>query len=206
MPQLVPFYFLNQITFAFILLIVMVYIFSKYILPRFVRLFNTRVFISKLYSLERALNSPPKPHAFTSLSVQSGFIDIASLITSFPIDIKDSILGHLGASYIDIKNQTDLTVSNLARLDVSHQICTEMFPQDGPERHIGVYNSVSKDISKLIHMKGLYESITKDHSHVNSCIENLNGKFIHKQNTDEMHSIKDLITNLESYKVDKPDY
>ena len=48
MPQLVPFYFLNQITFAFILLIVMTYTFSKYILPRFVRLFTTRVFISKL--------------------------------------------------------------------------------------------------------------------------------------------------------------
>nr|YP_009629614.1 ATP synthase F0 subunit 8 [Lecanora cinereofusca]QBP39499.1 ATP synthase F0 subunit 8 [Lecanora cinereofusca] len=48
MPQLVPFYFLNQITFAFILLIVMIYVFSKYILPRVVRLFATRVFITKL--------------------------------------------------------------------------------------------------------------------------------------------------------------
>jgi len=48
MPQLVPFYFINQVTFAFILLIVMVYVFSKYILPRFVRLFMSRMFISKL--------------------------------------------------------------------------------------------------------------------------------------------------------------
>lgn len=48
MPQLVPFYFINQVTFAFILIIVMIYLFSKYILPRFVRLFLTRVFISKL--------------------------------------------------------------------------------------------------------------------------------------------------------------
>ena len=48
MPQLVPFYFINQVTFAFILLVVMIYAFSKYILPRFVRLFITRVFISKL--------------------------------------------------------------------------------------------------------------------------------------------------------------
>ena len=48
MPQLVPFYFVNQVTFAFILLIVMIYVFSKYILPRFVRLFLSRVFISKL--------------------------------------------------------------------------------------------------------------------------------------------------------------
>jgi len=48
MPQLVPFYFINQVTFTFILLIVLIYMFSKYILPRFVRLFLTRTFISKL--------------------------------------------------------------------------------------------------------------------------------------------------------------
>jgi F-type H+-transporting ATPase subunit 8 len=48
MPQLVPFYFVNEVTFAFVLLIVMVYVFSKYILPRFVRLFISRVYISKL--------------------------------------------------------------------------------------------------------------------------------------------------------------
>jgi F-type H+-transporting ATPase subunit 8 len=48
MPQLVPFNFINQVTFAFILLIIMIYVFSKYTLPRFVRLFSTRVFISKL--------------------------------------------------------------------------------------------------------------------------------------------------------------
>jgi len=48
MPQLVPFYFINQVSFAFILLIIMIYVFSKYILPRFVRLFISRVFISQL--------------------------------------------------------------------------------------------------------------------------------------------------------------
>ncbi|PQE31519.1 ATPase subunit 8 (mitochondrion) protein [Rutstroemia sp. NJR-2017a WRK4] len=48
MPQLVPFHFINQVTFAFILLTVMIYVFSKYTLPRFVRLFISRVFISKL--------------------------------------------------------------------------------------------------------------------------------------------------------------
>jgi F-type H+-transporting ATPase subunit 8 len=48
MPQLVPFYFINQVTFTFFLLIVMIYMFSKYILPRFIRLFLTRVFISRL--------------------------------------------------------------------------------------------------------------------------------------------------------------
>jgi len=48
MPQLVPFYFINQVTFAFVILVVMIYILSKYILPRFVRLFLSRLFISKL--------------------------------------------------------------------------------------------------------------------------------------------------------------
>jgi F-type H+-transporting ATPase subunit 8 len=48
MPQLVPFYFINQVVYTFILLVVMIYIFSKYILPRFVRLFISRIFITKL--------------------------------------------------------------------------------------------------------------------------------------------------------------
>jgi len=48
MPQLVPFYFINEVTFAFIILVTLVYIFSKYVLPRFVRLFSSRVFISEL--------------------------------------------------------------------------------------------------------------------------------------------------------------
>jgi F-type H+-transporting ATPase subunit 8 len=48
MPQLVPFYFINQVTFAFTSLIVILYILSKYVLPRFVRLFVSRMFISKL--------------------------------------------------------------------------------------------------------------------------------------------------------------
>lgn len=48
MPQLVPFYFINEVSFAFIIIIVMIYVFSKYILPGFVRLFISRVFISHL--------------------------------------------------------------------------------------------------------------------------------------------------------------
>ncbi|RYE15801.1 MAG: hypothetical protein EOP34_01735 [Rickettsiales bacterium] len=48
MPQLVPFYFINEVTFTFLTLIVLIYLLSKYILPRIVRLFTTRVFISKL--------------------------------------------------------------------------------------------------------------------------------------------------------------
>jgi len=48
MPQLVPFYFLNQVTFGFATLLVMLYLFSKYILPKYLELFLTRTFITKL--------------------------------------------------------------------------------------------------------------------------------------------------------------
>lgn len=48
MPQLVPFFFVNQVVFAFVILTVLVYAFSKYILPRFVRIFLSRLYINKL--------------------------------------------------------------------------------------------------------------------------------------------------------------
>nr|YP_010480770.1 ATP synthase subunit 8 [Aspergillus leporis]UVN15581.1 ATP synthase subunit 8 [Aspergillus leporis] len=48
MPQLVPFFFVNQVVFAFAVLTVLIYAFSKYILPRFVRLFISRIYINKL--------------------------------------------------------------------------------------------------------------------------------------------------------------
>ena len=49
MPQLVPFYFINEVTFTFAILVITIYMLSKYILPRFVRLFLSRTFISKLH-------------------------------------------------------------------------------------------------------------------------------------------------------------
>lgn len=48
MPQLVPFYFINEVSFAFGLFFVVMYLLSKYILPRFIRLSGTRLFITKL--------------------------------------------------------------------------------------------------------------------------------------------------------------
>ena len=50
MPQLVPFYFVNEVTFAFVIIIITIYMLSKYILPRFVRLFLARTIISKLFN------------------------------------------------------------------------------------------------------------------------------------------------------------
>lgn len=49
MPQLVPFYFLNEVSFTFAIIAITVYMTSKYFLPRFVRLFLSRTFISRLY-------------------------------------------------------------------------------------------------------------------------------------------------------------
>ena len=48
MPQLVPFYYMNEIVFAFAIIVFILYILSKYILPRIVRLFLSRMFINKI--------------------------------------------------------------------------------------------------------------------------------------------------------------
>jgi F-type H+-transporting ATPase subunit 8 len=48
MPQLVPFYYVNEVVFAFGLIVVILYLLSKYILPRIVRLFISRMFIQKI--------------------------------------------------------------------------------------------------------------------------------------------------------------
>ena len=48
MPQLVPFYYMNEIAFAFGIIVFVLYILSKYILPRIVRLFLSRMFINKI--------------------------------------------------------------------------------------------------------------------------------------------------------------
>jgi F-type H+-transporting ATPase subunit 8 len=48
MPQLLPFYFVNQITFALAALFIITYIMSVYVLPYFVALFVSRVYITKL--------------------------------------------------------------------------------------------------------------------------------------------------------------
>ena len=48
MPQLVPFYFLNQVSYAYLVLITLLYLLSKYILPLFPKLQLTRMVITKL--------------------------------------------------------------------------------------------------------------------------------------------------------------
>jgi len=46
MPQLTPFYFVNQMSFTLFILLALVFILSKYILPNFVYLFVTRFYIT----------------------------------------------------------------------------------------------------------------------------------------------------------------
>lgn len=48
MPQLTPFFFVNQTVFVFVLLTILIFLLSKYILPRYVNLFISRIFIKKL--------------------------------------------------------------------------------------------------------------------------------------------------------------
>ena len=154
-------------------------------------------------SLEWGLDSPPKPHAFVSLPVQSGCMDIASLIDSFPSEIKDSILGHLGANHSDIRDQTAITLKSFAKLDRSYENYAQMLPAEDPVTHIRtvLHYNVTEEVSKLIHQKSFYESITKNYSHVNACIEKFNSGCVHRRGP-EIKSIKDMITSLESYKLE----
>ena len=48
MPQLIPFFFINEVTFNFLILTIIIYTFTKFLLPRFVRLFKTRLHIQDL--------------------------------------------------------------------------------------------------------------------------------------------------------------
>ena len=48
MPQLVPFYFVNQLSFTLFCLFVLNYVFSRYILPAFLEVNLSRLYITKL--------------------------------------------------------------------------------------------------------------------------------------------------------------
>ena len=48
MPQLVPFYFMNQLTYGFLLMILLLILFSQFFLPMILRLYVSRLFIYKL--------------------------------------------------------------------------------------------------------------------------------------------------------------
>ena len=48
MPQLIPFYFLNQLSFPFLTLFALIYLFSKYVLPLFTFQQVIRMYITKL--------------------------------------------------------------------------------------------------------------------------------------------------------------
>lgn len=46
MPQLVPFYFLNQLSYGYFVLLVLLYVSSKYILPNFMVVQSARMFLA----------------------------------------------------------------------------------------------------------------------------------------------------------------
>ena len=48
MPQLIPFFFVNQVIFNFTLLTLIIYMFTKYMLPKFVRLFKARLHLNNM--------------------------------------------------------------------------------------------------------------------------------------------------------------
>ena len=48
MPQIIPFFFVNQLSFSFLTLLILVYVFSKFILPLFTLQQVVRMYITKL--------------------------------------------------------------------------------------------------------------------------------------------------------------
>nr|AUN28125.1 ATP synthase F0 subunit 8 [Malassezia obtusa] len=48
MPQLIPFYFINQLSFTLFALFVLIYVFSRYILPAFLEVNLSRLYITKI--------------------------------------------------------------------------------------------------------------------------------------------------------------
>ena len=56
MPQLVPFYFMNEVVFAFSIILIVHYVLSKYILPRMINLFLSRLFTVLLKDLENEIS------------------------------------------------------------------------------------------------------------------------------------------------------
>ncbi|CAL9733176.1 ATP synthase F0 subunit 8 (mitochondrion) [Monosporozyma unispora] len=48
MPQLIPFYFMNQLTYGFLLFVVLLVLFSTILLPMILKLYVSRLFITKL--------------------------------------------------------------------------------------------------------------------------------------------------------------
>ena len=48
MPQLIPFYFINQLVFSFLTILALIYVFSKFILPLFYSLQVIRMYLINL--------------------------------------------------------------------------------------------------------------------------------------------------------------
>ena len=52
MPQLIPFFYINQLSFSFLTLLILVYVFSKFILPLFTFQQVVRMYITKLSNIK----------------------------------------------------------------------------------------------------------------------------------------------------------
>lgn len=78
-PQLVSFFFINIVVFAFAILVILVFIFSKYVLPRFIRLFARKALVIK-FSI------------FYNLLILRLKIFLLILLISYPINILFNIL------------------------------------------------------------------------------------------------------------------
>ena len=78
MPQLVPFYFTHQVTVIFSVVLTVVYLFSKYILPKNLFLFTSRVYLSSKWTTL----VPSKPHLFSDSAKKSDLLNLGDLAYS----------------------------------------------------------------------------------------------------------------------------
>lgn len=51
MPHLVPFYYINEIAFGFSVIVLILYVLSKFVLPRILRSFVSRLYITDIFHI-----------------------------------------------------------------------------------------------------------------------------------------------------------
>lgn len=169
---------------------------------------------------------PPKTHL--APIIQSGSADVINSITDLPLELRHLILECSGASNANLKDLINSISEKLDLLKESHSKLLDTkdklenynsrlyrwwfgndyssVPRDVLEAaryhelyHIMYHKGTSEELSKLIQMKGLYETLTNDYSFVKEHINEINNQRLPNGKI-KITSIKDMIQQLDSYK------
>ena len=112
--------------------------------------------LSRVYeSLEWSLNSPPKPHAFVSLPLQSTLADICAALIQINTDFSDT---GMDAGILDnFRSKWDEMVNAANSVDTAHSLplnSSENLKDKYGEFHV-MRNCVTQDVVNLAHTKYL---------------------------------------------------